>query len=120
MANILLADDDSGARDIVRRAIEMDGHTVTVAEDGSEALAKLSYAGPFDVLVTDVQMPGLDGVSLAKKVLEASPSTRVVIMSAYPGSLDIARTLGTSALRLLTKPFTIDSIRAEIRAALTN
>jgi DNA-binding response OmpR family regulator len=102
----------------VRRAIEMDGHTVTVAEDGSEALAKFSNAGPFDVLVTDVQMPGLDGISLARKLLAKAPATRIVMMSAYADELDKARGLGAKSIRLLAKPFSIDRIRAEIRALL--
>lgn len=118
MAHILLADDDSGAREIVRRAIELDGHTVTVADDGSEALAKLSYARPVDVLVTDVEMPGLDGISLAKKVLELAPSTLIIMMSAYPNALENARLVRAPAMRVVTKPFTVDRIRSEIRAIL--
>lgn len=118
MAHILLADDDSGARDIVRRAIELEGHTVAVAADGSEALAKLAHSGPFDVLVTDVEMPGMDGVSLARQVLAASPATAIVMMSAYMEALDRARGLGAPSLRLLAKPFTLERMRAEIRAAL--
>lgn len=118
MARILLADDDQGSLDMVRRALEMDGHSVVTAEDGNEALAKLGTGADFDVLVTDVQMPGLDGISLAGKAIKVAPTLRLVMMSGYPDILDQARGLGAKKLRLIAKPFTIDKIRAEVKAAL--
>ncbi len=118
MARILLADDDQGSRDLVRRALEMDGHTVVVAEDGSEADARLKSDGPFQLLVTDVQMPGIDGIELGRRALAAVPGLRIVMMSGYADVLESAKQLGAPSLRLLTKPFTIEKIRAEVRAAL--
>jgi two-component system, cell cycle response regulator CpdR len=117
MARILLADDDQGSLDLVRRALELEGHTVVTAEDGSEALA-LVQSGGFDLLVSDVQMPGLDGIELAKRALARFPSIRLVLMSAYPDGLESAATLQAGGARLVTKPFAIDRIRAEVRAAL--
>lgn len=115
MARILLADDDKGSLDLVRRALQLDGHAVTVAEDGSEALALLEPGG-FDMLVADVQMPGLDGIELAGRARERLPSIRLVLMSAYPEGLERGRHL--TGVRLVTKPFAIDKIRAEVRALL--
>ena len=117
MARILLADDDKGSLDLVRRALELEGHTVVTAEDGSEALA-LVEPGGFDLLVTDVQMPGLDGIEPARRALARFPAIRLVLMSAYPDGLDMASALASKGARLVTKPFTIDRIRAEVRAAL--
>ena len=117
MARILLADDDKGSLDLVRRALELEGHTVVTAEDGSEALA-LVEPGGFDLLVTDVQMPGLDGIELARRASARYPAMRLVLMSAYPDGLDMASALAFKGARLVTKPFTIDRIRAEVRAAL--
>lgn len=117
MARILLADDDKGSRDLVRRALELDGHNVTTADDGSEAQSTLGSDG-FDLLVTDVQMPGLDGISLARDALSRFPAIRIVLMSAYADGLDSAAPLISSGARVLVKPFAIDRIRAEVRAAL--
>jgi DNA-binding NtrC family response regulator len=117
MARILLADDDKGALDLVRRALELDGHTVVTADDGTEAQSLVS-SDRFDLLVTDVQMPGLDGISLAKDALSRQPRLRVVLMSAYADGLDLASPLVAKGARVLVKPFAIDRIRAEVRAAL--
>lgn len=117
MPRILLADDDKGSLDLVRRALELEGHVVVTADDGLEALA-LSEAGGFDLLVADVQMPGLDGIALARRILDLWPAMRIVLMSAYPDGLEQARPLSGRGTRLVTKPFTIDRIRAEVRAAL--
>lgn len=118
MARILLADDDRGSLDFVRRALEMDGHVVVATQDGSEALDKLKSDGSFDVLVSDVHMPGLDGITLAKKATLMAPAIRLVLMSGLADVLDQARDLEARGARLLAKPFPIDKIRAEVRAAL--
>ena len=117
MARILLADDDMSALDLVRRALETDGHTVTTAEDGTEALACLER-GSFDVLVTDVQMPGLDGIALADKAQVIAPAMRLVLMSGYADVLDRAKAIKAPHLKLVSKPFTIEQMRKEIREAL--
>jgi CheY-like chemotaxis protein len=118
MARILLADDDRGSLDFVCRALEMDGHSVVATQDGNEALEKLKSAGSFDVLVTDVHMPGLDGITLAQKAVEIAPATRLVLMSGFADVLDQARDLEARGARLLAKPFPIEKIRAEVRAVL--
>ncbi|MGD9805244.1 MAG: response regulator [Hyphomicrobiaceae bacterium] len=117
MARILLADDDKGALDLVRRALELDGHKVVTAEDGSEAQS-LMQSGRFDLLVTDVQMPGLDGIALAKDAVARHAGIRIVLMSAYAEGLDRAAPLVAGGARVLVKPFAIDRIRAEVRAAM--
>jgi len=118
MARILLADDDPASLDFVRRALEMDGHAVTGTLDGNEALDKLVSGSTFDVLVTDVQMPGLDGIALAEKATDMQPAIRLVLMSGFADVLDQARDLRARGARLVPKPFPIDKIRAEVRAAL--
>lgn len=117
MARILLADDDKGAQDLVRRALEMDGHAVVTAGDGADALKELT-GGAFDVMVADVQMPGVDGVELARKAHAIAGAMRIIMISASQESLDQARGLGIPGVRLLTKPFGIDRIRAEVRSLL--
>lgn len=119
MARILLADDDRATRDLVRRALEMDGHHVKVAEDGSDAWVAFAAATPkFDLIVSDVEMPGTDGITLAKNILADSPAVKVLLMSGFTEALDRARELGHVRLAVLAKPFTLDQIRKSIKVAL--
>ena len=118
MARILLADDDASTRDLVQRALAMDGHAVTPTQDGTEALEKLTEGGQFDLLISDVQMPGLDGVGLAEKAVAASPTLRVILMSGFAGELSRAEHLKARISKIITKPFTLEQIRAAVKAAL--
>ena len=68
MPRVLIADDEESMRALVARAIAMDGHTIVTAEDGAEALEILSSdADAFDLLLTDIQMPVMDGIALASR-----------------------------------------------------
>jgi CheY-like chemotaxis protein len=96
----------------------MDGHEVVSTQDGVEALERLEDAGRFDLLISDVQMPGLDGVALAEKALAASPKLRVILMSGFAGELDRAGSLRPQVSRVVTKPFTLEQIRSAAKAAL--
>ena len=120
MARILLAEDDAATRDMVQRALGAEGHEVTVTQDGVEALERLQ-AEPtrFDVLVSDVQMPGLDGVGLVEKSLGVNPKLRIVLMSGFAGELDRAAHLKTKISRVITEPFTLEQIRSAVKAALS-
>jgi CheY-like chemotaxis protein len=119
MARILLADDDAATRELVKRALESDGHSVHVTQDGSEALDCVEGAGSqqFDVLVTDVEMPLLDGISLAQRALK-QPSLRVLLMSGFAEQLDKAKALKSSNVAVLSKPFTLEDMRASVRKLL--
>ncbi|MGE3065686.1 MAG: response regulator [Hyphomicrobiaceae bacterium] len=120
MARILLADDDSATRDFVKRALVTDGHQVVATQDGAEALDQFRAAADgFDLLVSDVQMPSLDGISLAAQVLEGGRNIGVILMSGFSGELDRADHLRSNAVRVITKPFTLDQLRAEVKAALS-
>ncbi len=116
MARILLADDDAAMLNLACRALIADGHDVTTAADGQEALdLATSSATLFDLLVTDVQMPGLDGISLAERVLALSPGIHVILMSGFQGDLGRAEALKIGGARFIAKPFTLEQIRAQVR-----
>lgn len=117
MARILLADDDATSRELVQRALGADGHTVDGTHDGAEALERLGTAA-YDVLVSDVQMPAMDGISLAEKALAARPGLAVVLISGYAEQLDRAKGLKSRKIGTLLKPFTLEQMRAAVRAAL--
>lgn len=119
MARILLADDDALARDLLARTLEGDAHEVHQSGDGGEALARLrEESGRFDILVSDVDMPVLDGVSLADRARMLYPGLRVVLVSGFPEELERARDPANRRLSVLSKPFTLDQIRSAVRTLL--
>jgi CheY-like chemotaxis protein len=120
MARILLADDDAASRDLVRRALEADGHSVEVTQDGGEALEQVKEGGlKFDLLVSDVEMPLVDGISLAEQALPLQPGLRVLLMSGFADQLDRAKEMVGPHVAVLSKPFTLDQIRESVRKLLS-
>ena len=119
MATILLADDDAAVRDLVKRALSTEGHTIHVTQDGLEALDCLTTNGAtIEVLVTDVDMPQLDGITLAEKALAIKPSLVVVLMSGFSDQLERAARLRARRLLSITKPFTLEQIKQVVRSVL--
>jgi two-component system, cell cycle response regulator CpdR len=119
MARILLADDDKATRDLVRRALEAEGHSVLVTADGNEAMEQLKEGGlQFDVLVTDVEMPMLDGIALAEHAFQLQPGVRILLMSGFPDQLDRAKDLSGPHVGVISKPFTLDQVRESVRKLL--
>lgn len=116
MARILLVDDDIAARDLIARTLLVDGHAVTTADNGAEALARLS-AG-FDLVLTDVQMPEVDGLQFAAQALSSHPGLKIVLMSGLAGGFDKAAHLTPCLAGTLTKPMSPDQLRAAVRSAL--
>jgi DNA-binding NtrC family response regulator len=119
MATILLADDDAAIRDLVRRALSSEGHSVHVTQDGVEALESLgSNGGAYDILITDVDMPQLDGISLAEKALVMKPALAVILMSGFTDQLERAARLKVRRLLSISKPFTLDQIKQVVKSVL--
>lgn len=119
MARILLADDDGAVRDLVKRALIAEGHSVHVTQDGQEALDYITeHAASIDILVTDVDMPGLDGVSLAEKSLQLKSRLIIVLMSGFSEQLDRAKALKAQRLAVISKPFTLEQIKQTVRSVL--
>lgn len=118
MARILLADDDSAMRDFASRALIADGHQVMLASEGAEALQLLSDGAKVDLLITDVQMPALDGLSLAERLSKTHPGLPILLVSGYAVDRDQLAKLGANIVGLLQKPVTLDQLRAQTRLAL--
>jgi two-component system, cell cycle response regulator CpdR len=119
MARILLADDDGMVRDLFERVLAASGHDVRIAQDGQDALGLADTGGAFDVLVTDVHMPGIDGILLAKTLAAKQPGLKVLLMSGFPEQLQRGKAELTGHVETLTKPCSIEDIRAKI-AKLTD
>ncbi len=103
MARILVADDEAGLREFITDSLELDDHTVVAAKDGKEAAKILEERG-FDLLLTDLKMPGMDGMALLRKVRAEQPEVEVIMMTAH-GTVDNAvEAMKLGAFEYLQKP----------------
>ena len=118
MARVLLAEDDQALKDFISRALEGDGHNVIAVDDGVEALDRLGEDSGFDLLLTDIQMPGVDGIALAKRAIDLSPGTKILLMTGVANEIDPELQAHASVVGLLSKPFTLDQIKSEVAGAL--
>lgn len=119
MATILIADDEEPLRGFVARALQLDGHTVHAAEDGAEALDMLMVPGAaYDLLLTDIRMPIMDGIALALAAAQARPAMPIMLMTGFADQRERARNLEALIRDVLTKPFTLADLRAAVRRVL--
>ena len=119
MARILLADDDPTALDLVGRALEADGHEVIRCPDGQDAFQRLTAAPQsFDLLLTDMEMPGINGIELASRAAAAAPRIRILLMSGFSSGADPATELGIPVAGFVSKPLSLDQMREAVRSAL--
>ncbi len=109
MLDILLVDDEPSILLPVEEALRAEGYTVTTALDGLSAQAALSTK-VFDVMISDVKLPKVDGFTLFKKVRHESPRTRVIMMTAYSTVSDAVGALKQGAVDYLPKPFELDTL----------
>jgi len=116
-ARVLLADDDPSLLDVLAMAFSDAGHSVEVAADGAIALARLRRGG-VDVLVSDVVMPKLDGLTLLRRLREAGDPTPVVLLTSRDGELDEALGLELGADDYVAKPFSTRVLLARVEALL--
>ena len=116
LRSILIADDEEPIRHVLTVLLADQGYFVRAVKDGHEALRELA-ARDYDALVTDVRMPGMDGLSLVRAVQEQAPETTVIVMSAY-GSHDLAlEAMKAGAYDYLGKPFRPDEVLLVLRKA---
>ena len=112
MIRILLAEDDSVMREYLTRALERSGYAVTAVDRGTAALP-LIEAEHFDLLLTDIVMPEMDGIELAQKVAEMAPSTRVMFITGFAAvTLRAGKTMPQA--RVLSKPFHLRDLVMEV------
>ena len=117
MPRVLIADDEDSMRMLVARAIAMDGHEIVTAADGAEALEILGE-GAFDLLLTDIQMPVMDGIALALTAARDFPRTTILLMTGFADQRERASNLSAIAHDVITKPFSVADIRTAVADAL--
>ena len=121
MSRVLIADDEESMRTLVARAIAMDGHEIVTAQDGAEALDILTREnGAFDLLLTDIQMPIMDGIALALSAARDYPDLVILLMTGFAHQRERASNLQAIAHDVITKPFSVADIRTAVVDALAS
>ena len=119
MARILIADDEEAIRSLIARALRQDGHEVATAGDGAEALDVLvREGGAFELLLTDIRMPVMDGIALALAAARDHPALTILLMTGYADQRERAHGLEALIHDVITKPFTLGAMRTAVNAAL--
>jgi two-component system, cell cycle response regulator CpdR len=119
VARILVVDDEEPLRGFVSRGLELDGHSVTAASDGLEALELLSAPdADFALLLTDIRMPMMDGIALALAAARERPEMPILLMTGYADQRERARDLEALIRDVLTKPFSLAQLRQTVQDAL--
>jgi two-component system response regulator MprA len=114
---LLVVDDDRRLRDVLRRALNLSGYEVRLAETGSEALAEVSSGVP-DAVVLDVGLPDIDGLEVCRLLRRERNRVPVLMLTARDAVADRIDGLDAGADDYLVKPFDIDELKARLRALL--
>jgi two-component system, cell cycle response regulator CpdR len=119
MARILIAEDDEAVRDLVVRALSEDGHEMTAVADGAAALDALTRDdGAFDLLLSDVKMPSMDGFALALATGRGHPDVAIMLTTGYADQRERAHELDALVHDVVIKPFSVEQIKGAVREAL--
>ena len=119
MARILIAEDEDALRALCARALQADGHEVKTACDGGEALDHIMREeGRFDLLLTDIRMPIMDGLGLALCAARDYPSLTILLMTGYADQRERAHGLDAIIHDVISKPFSVATLRAAVGEAL--
>ena len=119
MARVLIAEDEEPLRMLTARAITDLGHTVVTAVDGADALDILGREqGRFDLLLTDIKMPLMDGIALALATARDFPDIIILLMTAYADQRERASNLDALIHDVVLKPFTLAEIKTAVADAL--
>ena len=124
MARILVTEDDDQVRSFVSRALTMDGHDVVEACDGEDGYDRLTAeampdgrAG-FDLLLTDIKMPFMDGIALTREAARRHPDMPILMMTGFADQRERAADLEAAVVDVVSKPFTLARIRQAVSLAL--
>jgi CheY-like chemotaxis protein len=116
-AKLLIVDDNEGVRHLVARWLERAGFSVREAEDGAEAVEIIRRETP-DIILSDIRMPKIDGIELARIVKAENPRVKIILMTAYSSPQTIAQARREGVDDYLEKPFTKDQVERMAREVL--
>ena len=118
MARIIIAEDEAPIRELLARALTQDGHEVATAANGAAALEQISAGGHFDLLLTDIQMPVMDGIALALAAARDHRGLKVMLMTGYADQRERAKGLDSLVREVVQKPFSISEMRELVKKTL--
>ena len=114
---VLIADDEASIRDLLSKALALAEYDVDAVPDGRTAIARLR-AGSYDLLITDLKMPGIDGLTLIREARRLAPALPVVVITAYSSEASAIEAINLGVTAYLIKPFRITKILATAAKAL--
>ncbi len=117
MSKILIVDDERSMRDFLAILLKKEGHEVVAAADGVDAL-KAVQGEIFDLVISDMKMPGVDGMGVLKSIKEVSPETAVVMITAYATAETAVEAMKAGASDYIIKPFKVDELKLIINNSL--
>lgn len=117
MARILLAEDDDSLRTFLTSSLSRAGHSVESFPDGDSAWEALEK-GAFDLLLTDIVMPGMDGIELARRGAEADPAMKIVFITGFAAVALSAQSQAPKEAKVLSKPFHLKDLVAEVERVI--
>jgi two-component system response regulator MprA len=115
---ILVVDDERAVRESLRRALELEGYDIDLAENGEDALRRLGANAEPDAMILDVLMPGVDGLEVCRRLRSDGSRLPVLMLTARVEVEDRVEGLDAGADDYLTKPFALDELKARLRALL--
>ena len=119
MARLPVVEDDEPVRGFDKRGLALDGHEVVTAVDGGDGLERLALeGGRFDLLLTDIKMPVMDGIALALSAARDYPSLPILLMTGYADQRERAKNLESLVRDVLVKPFSLADLRAIVQRTL--
>ena len=119
MAQILVVDDDASVRGFTARALALDGHQVDQADDGDLALDQITErSGAYDLVLSDIRMPAMAGIAMARNAVKDFPDLRILLMTGYAEQRERAADVDKIVIDVVSKPFTLAEIRGAVNQAL--
>src|SRR5437763_14070374 len=113
MARILIVDDEAKLGEVLGEMLESAGHVVVRVDGGREALQHIA-AGDLDIVISDLRMPGIDGMTVLRETRKQSPHTDVMLMTAYATAQNAVDAMKEGATDYLIKPFAMDELRMRV------
>ena len=119
MAKILIAEDDESLLNFLTLALKRAGHEICAEKDGAKALSVFDENNDYDLLLTDIVMPGIDGIELAKKVTQKSPKTKVMFITGFAGmAMESSDALESQEAAPMSKPFHLNDLVQKVEDLL--
>jgi DNA-binding NtrC family response regulator len=119
MARILIVEDDDSVRGFTARALQIDGHSVDQADDGNVGLSMvIASDGGYDLVLSDIRMPTMDGIAMAKEIVKDYPDQQILLMTGFAEQRERARDVSKIIFDVVQKPFTLNDIREAVAKAL--